>query len=176
MRCPKCHTDNLTSNRLCVGCGSTLKPADTFGSIIKIVCLAALVGSLGGLVFPFSLRIFSIDQSLSLWEFLVSFVIAIWILNIFVLLLSTRIMVFKQCTYVSRLNQFFNPVQCKFVGIPGTLTLIIPLLGPLFGGTGKEPIWQFAVLGIVGCLVWSIPLFAWFLISLSIRKLVSHTK
>ena len=146
------------------------------GSIIKIVCSATLVGSLGGFVFPSLLRIFSIDQSLSLWELLVSFVIAILILNIFALLLSTRIIVFNQSTFMFRLNHFFCPVQCKFVGIPGTLTLIIPLLGPLFGGTGNEPFWAFVILGIVGCLFWSIPLFVWFLISLLINKIVPHTE
>ena len=146
------------------------------GSIIKIVFSATLVGSLGGFVFPSLLRMFSIDQSLSLWELLVSFVIAMLIVNIFALLLSTRIMVFNQSAVMFRLNQFFSPVQCKFVGIPGTLTLIIPLLGPLFGGTGNEPLWAFAILGIVGCLFWSIPLFVWFLISLLTKKIVSHTE
>ena len=126
-------------------------------------------------MFPSLLRIFSIDQSLSLWELLSSFVLAILILNIFALLLSTRIIVFTQSTFMLRLNHFFCPVQCKFVGIPGTLTLIIPLLGPLFGGTGNEPFWAFVILGIVGCLVWTIPLFVWFLISLSMKKVVSRT-
>ena len=145
------------------------------GSIIKIVCSATLVGSLSGFVFPSLLRFFSIDQSLSLWELLVSFVIAVLILNIFALLLSTRIIVFSQSTFMLRLNHFFSPVQCKFVGIPGTLTLIIPLLGPLFGGTGNEPLWELVILGIVGCLFWSIPLVVWFLISLLMKK-VSHTE
>ena len=146
------------------------------GSIIKIVCSATLVGSLGGFVFPFLLRMFSFDQSLSLWELLVSLVIATLILNIFALLLSTRITVFNQSTFMFRVNHFFSPVQCKFVGIPGTLTLIIPLLGPFFGGTGNEPFWAFAILGIVGCLLWSIPLFVWFLISLLMNKVVPHTE
>jgi hypothetical protein len=146
-----------------------------FGSIIKIVCSAILVGSLGGFLFPSLLRIFSLDHSLSLWELLVSFVIAILILNIFALSLATRIIIFTQSTFMFRVNHFFSPVQCKFVGIPGTLTLIIPLLGPLFGGTGNEPFWAFVILGMVGCLVWSIPLFVWFLISL-LKKAVSHTE
>ena len=140
------------------------------GTIIKIVCSATLVGALAGLVFPFSLRIFSMDQSLSLWELLASLVIAILIVNICALFLFTRITVFNQSTFLFRLNLFFSPVQCKFVGIPGTLTLIIPLLGPLLGGTGNEPFWAFTILGIVGCLVWSIPLFVWFLISLLIKR------
>ena len=35
------------------------------------------------------------------------------------------------------------------------LTLLIPVLGPAFGGTGSEPIWAFGALGLVGGLVWS---------------------
>lgn len=142
-------------------------------SIAKIVCSAAIIGAIGGIVFPSLIRIFSINGSLELWELLVSFFIAVLILNIFALLLSTRIIVFNQSAFVSRLNQFFSPIQCKFVGIPGTLTLIIPLLGPLFGGTGNEPTWAFAILGIVGCLFWSIPLFIWFLISFLVKKIAS---
>ena len=169
------HHENWGLNRW--NSGSAMKFwHNPLGSITKIVCSATLVGSLGGFVFPFLLRIFSIDQELSLWELLVSFVIAILILNIFVLLLSTRIIIFNRSTFMSRLNQFFSPVQCKFVGIPGTLTLIIPLLGPLFGGTGNEPLWAFVILGIVGCMFWSIPLVAWVLISLLMKKIGSHTE
>ena len=86
-----------------------------FGSIIKIVCSATLVGSLGGFVFTFLLRSFSFDQSLSLWELLVSFVIAILILNILALLLSTRIIVFKQSTSMFRLNHFFAPFSVNLL-------------------------------------------------------------
>ena len=34
------------------------------------------------------------------------------------------------------------------------LTLFIPVLGPLFGGTGSEPLWQFGLLGLIGGLGW----------------------
>ena len=77
------------------------------GSIIKIVCSATLVGSLGGFVFPFLVRIFSIGGSFSYWELLISLIIASLIINIFALLLSTRIIVFNQSTFVSRLNHVF---------------------------------------------------------------------
>ena len=163
------HHENWSLNRW--NSGSAMKFwHNPLGSIIKIVCSATLVGSLGGFVFPTLLRMFSIDQSLSLWELLVCFVIAMLIVNIFALLLSTQIIVFNQSTFMFRVNQMFCPVQCKFVGIPGTLTLIIPLLGPLFGGTGNEALWAFPILGIVGCLFWSTPLFVWFLISLLMKK------
>lgn len=145
-----------------------------WGPVIEIACLVILVGSLGGVLFPLVLRILSIDGDLSFREFLFSLMITSLVLNIFVLLVSTRIIVFNHSTFMSRVGRFFSPVQCKFVAIPGTLTLIIPLLGPLFGGTGKEPLWAFAILGIVGCLFWSIPLFAWFLISLLIKKMGSR--
>jgi len=140
------------------------------GSMIKIVCLVALVGSLAGFVFPILLKIFSIDGDFSYWELLASLVITSLCLNMFALLLSSQAIVSSQSAFVAKVNHFFSPIQCKFVGIPGTLTLIIPLLGPLFGGTGKEPLWAFAVLGVVGCLFWSIPLFAWFLLSLLMKK------
>jgi len=37
------------------------------------------------------------------------------------------------------------------------LTLFMPVLGPMFGGTGNEPLWAFAVLGVIGGLVWGSP-------------------
>jgi len=138
---------------------------NSLSPMIKIGSLAALVGSLAGLLLPLLIRIFSIDGILSFFELLGSFLIVSLVLNIFVVLVTTPIMGFNRSIFGSRGNQIVSPVQCKFVGISGILTLIIPLLGPLFGGTGKEPLWAFAILGIVGCLFWSIPLFAWFLIS-----------
>ena len=44
----------------------------------------------------------------------------------------------------------------------------------LFGGTGNEPLWLFAILGIIGCIFWSIPLVAWFFISLFMKKIGSR--
>ena len=38
------------------------------------------------------------------------------------------------------------------------LTLLIPILGPLFGSSGSEPIWQFALLGLIGGFLWSLPI------------------
>ena len=41
------------------------------------------------------------------------------------------------------------------------LTLLIPVLGPAFGASGAEPLWQFAVLGLVGGFCWSTPFALW---------------
>ena len=38
------------------------------------------------------------------------------------------------------------------------LTFLFPIFGPLFGSSGSEPIWQFALLGLVGGLLWSLPI------------------
>ena len=45
--------------------------------------------------------------------------------------------------------------------IVAILTTIIPVLGPAFGGTGKEPVWQFGAMGLIGGLIWSLPFFLW---------------
>ena len=37
------------------------------------------------------------------------------------------------------------------------LTFLFPLFGPLFGSSGSEPIWQFALLGLIGGFIWSLP-------------------
>jgi len=37
------------------------------------------------------------------------------------------------------------------------MTLIMPVGGAFFGSSGSEPLWQFAVLGMTGGLVWSMP-------------------
>jgi hypothetical protein len=41
------------------------------------------------------------------------------------------------------------------------LTLIMPVVGAFFGSSGSEPMWQFAVLGIVGGLIWGTPFALW---------------
>lgn len=44
------------------------------------------------------------------------------------------------------------------------LTLLIPVLGASFGASGAEPLWQYAILGLAGGLVWSIPVAGWSLL------------
>jgi hypothetical protein len=39
----------------------------------------------------------------------------------------------------------------------GYLTLFMPVLGASFGASGSEPLWQYAMLGLGGGLVWSAP-------------------
>ena len=57
---------------------------NSLSPMIKIGSLAALVGSLAGLLLPLLIRIFSIDGILSFFELLGSFLIVSLVLNIFV--------------------------------------------------------------------------------------------
>jgi hypothetical protein len=51
--------------------------------------------------------------------------------------------------------------KLRKVIIVAYLTLFIPVLGPAFGGTGSEPLWAFAILGLAGGLFWSTPFALW---------------
>lgn len=37
------------------------------------------------------------------------------------------------------------------------LTFFTTIIGPKFGSSGSEPLWQYAGLGLVGGLIWSVP-------------------
>tara|TARA_Y100001960_G_scaffold22880_1_gene20145 strand:- start:35 stop:394 length:360 start_codon:yes stop_codon:yes gene_type:complete len=41
------------------------------------------------------------------------------------------------------------------------LTMVIPMFGALFGSSGSEPLWQFALLGMTGGLFWGLPFTIW---------------
>ena len=41
------------------------------------------------------------------------------------------------------------------------LTMVMPMFGALFGASGSEPLWQFALLGTVGGLLWGLPFTIW---------------
>ena len=117
-----------------------------FGSI--------MVGVLDGLIIPLLIKLFSGDQLFALWELIITFLIMIIILFGFI----------RYCLKVIKFKFLL------FLIIPGILTIIFPLGGGLFGGTGNEPIWQFILLGLIGSLFWSIPLFLWLLIAKLTKK------
>ena len=95
-----------------------------------------LVGLLTGLSFHLMNLLLSNDEIFKLWEFVISLFIPL-ILSII----------------ISRLIKK-NTVIVVTVSM---LTLVIPVLGPSFGGTGSEPMWIFALLGLIGGLFWGFP-------------------
>ena len=127
------------------------------GRILKLIFGSIVVGLFSGLIIPRVINAFSSDGSFELSELLLTFLIIIIILVFLVRFLTrhlSRIIAIKP-------HIDFNFTQFKFLSIPGVLTGIIPMGGGLFGGSGNEPIWIFILLGIVGSLFWSIPLFLW---------------
>lgn len=138
----------------------------TLGLVLKLIFGSVIVGSLVGLILPFVLKLFGRDGAIELWELGLTLVIVIVILAFFVRVCSHHL---SQNIGV-KLRLDFNFTQFRFLIIPGILTCIIPMGGPLFGGTGNESMWGFMLLGIVGSIFWSLPLVLWILIhSLSKR-------
>ena len=130
------------------------------GRILKLIFGSIVVGLFSGLIIPRVINAFSSDGSFELLELWLTFLIIIITTNILVFLVRflthhlSRIIAIKP-------HIDCNFTQFKFLSIPGVLTGIIPMGGGLFGGLGNEPIWEFVLLGIVGSLFWSIPLFLW---------------
>ena len=129
------------------------------GRILKLIFGSIVVGLFSGLIIPSVINAFSADGSFELSELLLTFLIIIIILVSFVRFLTHHL------SRAIKLHVDFNFTQFKFLSIPGVLTGIIPTGVGLFGGSGNEPIWIFILLGIVGSLFWSIPLFLWLLVA-----------
>ena len=130
---------------------------DSFlGRILKLIFGSIVVGLLSGLIIPRVINAFSSDGSFELSELLLTFLIIIITTNILVFLVR---FLTHHLSRAIKPHIDFNFTQFKFLSIPGVLTEIIPMGGGLFGGSGNEPIWIFILLGVVGSLFWSIPLF-----------------
>ena len=107
---------------------------------IKILFVSGITGLCAGFSFIVVNRLLSQDSQFELWELAVSF-LGPAILAVFIAKLT-------------KTNMFI-------LIIVAILTTIIPVLGPAFGGTGKEPVWQFGAMGLIGGLIWSLPFFLW---------------
>ena len=103
---------------------------------IKIWLVGGLVGLGTGTSFIMIYGVLTTDMIFDLWEFGVTLITPTLIAVVVALVTKSRIVIVLAVAY---------------------LTLLIPVLGPAFGGTGSEPIWAFAALGLVGGLVWSTP-------------------
>ena len=145
MKCQTCGNENSDNVQFCVRCGAALgsATADGIRMAIKVWLVGGLVGLGTGLSFIMVHDALTTDLMFDLWEFGVALVTPALIAV--VVALATR----------SRISLLFAVAY---------LTLLIPVLGPAFGGTGSEPIWVFGALGLVGGLVWSTPFALWALL------------
>ena len=142
MKGQKCGNENADNARFCVGCGAASGSATV--SVFRRAIKAWLVGGLAGLGTGLSFIIvhdaLTTDLMFDLWEFGVALVTPALIAVVVALGTRSKIVILLAIAY---------------------LTLLIPVLGPAFGGTGSEPIWAFGALGLVGGLVWSTPFSLW---------------
>ena len=126
----------------CASCSASLDSISSSGirRATKVWLVGGLVGSGTGVAFIAIHDALTIDSMFDLWEFGVT------------LLAPALIAVFA--AKIARLRvAILVPIAY--------MTLLIPVLGPAFGGTGSEPLWEFAFLGLVGGLVWSTPFSLW---------------
>ena len=107
---------------------------------IKNWMLFGLTGLVSTLVFKFTHDVFTSDSNFSLWEFVISLIIT---------------------GSVSLLISKLSHSKSVFLLVVTYMTLLIPVLGALFGSSGSEPLWQFGLLGLFGSLFWSVPFSIW---------------
>ena len=108
--------------------------------VIDIVSLGGLAGAATSAIFILVHEIVTRDSSLDLWEFGVTLSVPALIAVVISIVTKTRFIILLPITY---------------------LTFFIPTLGAIFGSSGSEPFWQFAMLGLLGGLIWSIPFALW---------------
>ncbi len=107
---------------------------------IKVWLVGGLTGLVTGLSFILVHNALTTDLMFDLWEFGVALATPALIAVVVALATRSGIVMLLAVAY---------------------LTLLIPVLGPAFGGSGSEPLWLFAALGLVGGLVWSTPFALW---------------
>ena len=142
MKCPTCGNDNPEDAQFCARCGASLSVSTASGTrrAIKVWLVGGLVGLATGLSFTLVEDALTTDGMFDLWEFAVALVTPALIAALVAIATRSRIVILLAVAY---------------------LTLLIPVLGASFGASGSEPLWQFAVLGLVGGLVWSTPFALW---------------
>jgi len=138
MKCPTCGDDNPAVAKFCTRCGVVLGTPRTNGIRrgIKVWWVGGTVGLGTGLLFIMVHDALTTDLMFDLWGFGVA-LITPGLIGVVVALVTK--------------SRTVNVLPVAY------LTLLIPVLGPAFGGTGSEPIWAFGLLGLVGGLTWSIP-------------------
>ena len=107
---------------------------------IRIWATGAITGSVTSLSFILMHNALAIDSIFELWELGIAIISTTLIITALTLIIRSKIYIALPVAY---------------------MTLIMPVGGAFFGSSGSEPLWQFAVLGMAGGLVWSMPFATW---------------
>ena len=107
---------------------------------IKVWSTGAITGSGTSLSFILMHNALTVDLIFELWEFGIAIIGTTLIITAMTLIIRSKIYIVLPVAY---------------------LTLLMPVVGAFFGSSGSEALWQFAVLGMAGGLVWSTPFALW---------------
>ena len=103
--------------------------------LLRFWVLYSLIGGLAAILFISTQRLLSGDKVFSLLDLMVTLMIPLVLVAIIHRVTKASLAMLLAVTY---------------------LTLLMPVLGGAFGGTGSEPIWMFALMGILGSSIWSL--------------------
>lgn len=103
---------------------------------IRIWATGAIIGSGTSISFILIHNALAVDSIFQLWELGIAIISTTLIIIALTLIIRSKIYITLPVAY---------------------MTLIMPVGGAFFGSSGSEPLWQFAVLGMTGGLVWSMP-------------------
>jgi len=107
---------------------------------IKIWATGAITGSVTSLSFVLIHNALAVDSIFELWELGIAIISTTLIITALALIIRSKIYIALPVAY---------------------LTLLMPVLGAFFGSSGSEPLWQFAILGMAGGIIWSTPFSLW---------------
>jgi hypothetical protein len=107
---------------------------------IRIWATGATIGSGASLSFILTHNALAVDSIFELWELGIAIISTTLIITALTLIIRSKIYIALPVAY---------------------MTLLMPVVGAFFGSSGSEPLWQFAVLGMAGGLVWSTPFSLW---------------
>ena len=110
---------------------------------IRIWATGAIIGSATSLSFVLIHNALAVDSIFELWELGIAIISTTLIIAAVTLIIRSKIYIALPVAY---------------------MTLLMPVVGAFFGSSGAEPLWQFAVLGMAGGLIWSTPFSLWTLV------------
>jgi hypothetical protein len=152
VKCTVCKNENSAEATFCAICGASINVSasgktqtrhDANSRVliaIKVWITGGLTGLGTSLSFILAHNLLTTDHMFSLWEFSIASITPA-LIGVFASL-ATKL----------------SPLILLVVSY---MTLLMPVLGGFFGSSGSEPLWQFAILGLIGGLVWSIPFALW---------------
>lgn len=152
MKCTVCENENSAEANFCPICDASMSVSATYeaqshddiNSKVLIAIKVWITGGLTGLGTSLSFilvhNLLTTDHVFSLWEFSIASI--------------TPALIGVLASLATKLN-------VRILLMISYMTLLIPVLGSSFGASGSEPLWQFAILGLIGGLIWSAPFALW---------------